>query len=583
MCNRFIAISSQVISPVDILDSTTLQRLQSLGFPQGLSQRHEAITFSPDSRLLTSFTRGYSFPDSGGLLVTWDLQTGGIVSTIEWKGPKDTEVGKGHITYLTNGKTVAVLSRYKSSTTISVYDVHSGEHMHDVEHRMPKSPGVLYVYEIWAHEESLRFATPEATGITIWEAELVPGATPKEVETVSVPGNTLRSAVFKPRAQTHIASTKFHPASCRLAFIRVGEEGPLVVWDARTSKVLLHHKDIKFSPTMTFSDDARYFSCTNVESEVYLWKESLTGYTLFEKLTPATRYSQPRLSPNGGSIVTFSGSMIQLWHATGHFSSSSSAKAPPSQHTLDFLMEFLPDRPLALVTQKKNKTVTVLDLKSGTPRMTIDTSIEVYGLRSIGNTIVVIGYEKAMTWDLPEGDFLPDAKMDAEDSTRTIHFGNVVNSTTFAASISLDYRYIALSRHEPMGYPDYFVDVYCTSTGRNLRAKSWELALWFAPGGYDVWCAANGRARVFTVTSNELDHTNTVDDIEGGPHACPWGSPRGYRVTDDGWVIGAGGKRLLMLPPLWLSQFKVHRVWNGEFLALLHGTLPKPVVLELEP
>jgi hypothetical protein len=38
-----------------------------------------------------------------------------------------------------------------------------------------------------------------------------------------------------------------------------------------------------------------------------------------------------------------------------------------------------------------------------------------------------------------------------------------------------------------------------------------------------------------------------------------------------------------MLPPLWQSFESVDRVWNGKFLALLHGSLPEPVILELEP
>ena len=36
-----------------------------------------------------------------------------------------------------------------------------------------------------------------------------------------------------------------------------------------------------------------------------------------------------------------------------------------------------------------------------------------------------------------------------------------------------------------------------------------------------------------------------------------------------------------MLPPPWRSPV-VQRAWNGQFLALLHGELPEPVILELE-
>ena len=88
---------------------------------------------------------------------------------------------------------------------------------------------------------------------------------------------------------------------------------------------------------------------------------------------------------------------------------------------------------------------------------------------------------------------------------------------------------------------------------------------------------------MLTITKDALKHTNNAADITDGLWGCPWGSPHGYKVTIDGWTLSGDEKRLLMLPPLWQSQLDVDRVWNGKFLALLHGTLPEPVILELDP
>ena len=238
--------------------------------------------FSPDSRTLASFTRN-NYSDTGGLLVSWDLRTGGVVGSIEWKGPSDTAVGNACITYSMNGKEVAVLSRYESSTIISIYDVVSGMFMYDVDHRACKNQdlGTPYVYKIWTRGESLRFATPGPTGITIWEVDFALRATPTKVESVSISDNAVQTFVFKPRRQSDVYRTEFHPASCRLAFIRIGTEGTLLVWDARASKFLLQHTGVNFYASMTFSSDGRFFACSTVESGVYLWKESPTGYTLF--------------------------------------------------------------------------------------------------------------------------------------------------------------------------------------------------------------------------------------------------------------------------------------------------------------
>ena len=224
--------------------------------------------------------------------------------------------------------------------------------------------------------------------------------------------------------------------------------------------------------------------------------------------------------------------------------------------------------------------MTVLDLKSSVAQLTIDTPIEVCGLRPIENTIAVIGYEKVIAWNLPKENVLPIARMDVKDSTRTINFSNTDNRIVTAASISADFRYIAL---KGVGGGEEVLDVYCTSTGRNLRVTVSALALWFAPGGHDIWCVTRNKAMVFTIAHDALDHTKTVVDIEDGSWGCPWGSSHGYKVTYHGWILGAGGRRLLVLPPLWQSLFKVDRVWSGKFLALLHGSLPDPVILELEP
>ena len=581
-CNRFIAIKALDSARVCILDSATLQRLQSFEFKRDSTPlRSEALVFSPDSRMLTSFIRGGSYPDTGGFVVSWDLKTGGVVSVIEWKGPRDAQVGNAHITYSTDGRMVAVLPQYESFTIISIYDVVSGVHMHDADYGTRANPaptsGVPHLYAIWTHGESIRFANPGPRGITIWEVGFGLGATPTEVETVSIPDDTVETFVFKPRNQGDIVRTQFHPSSCRLAFI--GAKGALLVWDARASNFLLKHPGVRFLRSVTFSPDGRLFTCTTPESEIYLWKESPTGYTLFGKLTPSTQYSDIRFSPNGESVITFRGATIQLWHKKS-FTTTSSGSTRPPQHPGNFLLGFLPDRPLAVVARKEGKTVTVLNLDSGVPQLIIDTPIEVYGLRPIENAIAVVGGEKAITWNLPVEHSPPGARVNVEGSAQTINFRNMGDSTVFAASISPDLRYVAIA-----GYceEEEFLAVYSTSTGWNISGDGRAFELWFAPGGNDVWCATDNEAEVFTIAKDALDRTKSAVDIGDGSLGCPWGSSRGYKVTHDSWVLGADGKRLLMLPPLWQSQFKVDRVWNGKFLALLHDELLEPVILELEP
>jgi hypothetical protein len=97
-------------------------------------------------------------------------------------------------------------------------------------------------------------------------------------------------------------------------------------------------------------------------------------------------------------------------------------------------------------------------------------------------------------------------------------------------------------------------------------------------------CYGDDEVDVWRVGGKEdmLEYLGHTVDPEHPPEGCPWASSHGYQVTDDWWILGPDGKRLLMLPPLW--QFKaMQHVWKGQFLALLHGGLSEPVILELEP
>jgi WD40 repeat protein len=584
-CNRLIAISPGRSTPVDILDAVTLHLLQSLEFPQHMPLHSTAVSFSPDSRTLTSFICGHDYSDVRWFVVTWDLQTGGVVGAIEWRGPPDLEVKKIHITYSMNGKVVAILSVYRGSVIISIYDVISSVYVHNVDYRTRTNPDLgletQYVSNSWAHGESFRFATFEPAGVSIREVGFTPGATVVEVETISIPDNIVEM-LFK---QSAPAPIEFHPPSCRLAFVTYG--GSLVVWDLRTSRFMLHDPDLN-SFSMTFSSDGRFFACTTRESGIYIWRESSNGYTVARKLTPSTGHLTSLLSPNGESIIAFSGTTIRLWHTNISTTTTSSVLPQVPQNTSEvFYLEFLPDEPLAVTARKKGNTITVVDLNSGIPQLTIDTSINVYGLRAIANTVVAIGDQKAITWNIPGGKFPPGARLNAEDGAHTIHF-NITDHSVVTASISLDFQYVAFLRYTFR--EGSILDVYCTSTTKNLRIPLCTsglhppTTLWFAPGGHDLWCAMTKfEAKVFTIPQDTFYHAKNVPVIKYGAWGCPWGSSCGYQITEEGWVFRRDGKRLLMLPPLWRSSFGAKEVvWNGKFLGLLHGALLEPVILELE-
>jgi len=351
-----------------------------------------------------------------------------------------------------------------------------------------------------------------------------------------------------------------------------------MVWDVRNSKCLLHRiLDTGFHSKMSFSD-GRFFACLTAKSDVHLWKESPTGYILHEKLAISTDDPIPLLSPNGESIVVFGDRTIRLWHTKGFTTPPSNIFTRAPQRARSFVLDFSPDGMLAVIARQGDHTATVLNLKSSVPQLTISAGMGIWGLEVIGNTVVVIGDRKAIAWDLPA--------VGVEGSSRTINyhrhdrrFGNTVG-----ASISSDSRHIAITIRGIFG--GEFLYIYSISTGEDLGSGvTMGQIPRFSPDGCDIWCAnRGGEAEVWRIVGGQkvLERLEQTVDIGNPPEGYPWGSSRGYRVTDDWWILGPDGKRLLMLPPPWQSE-AVQRVWKGRFLALLHGGLSEPVILELDP
>jgi len=484
------------------------------------------------------------------------------------------------IAYLANGKAVGIrCSYYDCDDVIHIFEVSSGVRTHS--HSVSSTYRVPCTNDIWTHGESLRFVTYGETTATIWEVGFTSDATPTVVETLPLVVHH-----FRYRPPGHLKhrdpeGVHFHPAPCRLALFLAW---CVRVWDFRTSKLLLNCVDTKFHQGMSFSSDGLFFACPTAGSEVYLWKEFPTGYTLHNILASSTVHPRSLLSNNGESIVVFGGSAIRSWSTKGSttLSFSVSVRTPP--RTEDFVLEFSPDGMLAVFAMLKDETVTVLDLKSGVLQLTIDASMWVHGLRAIGDAITVIGVEKAVTWNLPTGDCVPDAKMTLEDSAWAITLGMLPSESGIGASISADSCHIAILGSQPISYGTRLY-IFDQSVAVPVHWRLGESRRpWFAPSGCNLWLVDDdGEGEMVEIGCKRQAEPNRGADIEYPPEGYPWTSSRGYRVTTDWWVLGWDGKRLLMLPPPWRSPKAVLRVWKGKFLALLHCGLSEPVILELEP
>ena len=568
-CSRFIAIIQEATTMVDILDSTTLQRLRTLEFPQDISPVRVTPVFSPDSRTLTCSSglgRGGRDSHRGVVIINWDLQTGGVASVI--RGQRSEEcmvVGPPSIAYSAGGGVVGVFYWHDilHPSTLFIFDVVSGTHTHS------HSLDGRLLYDIWTHGESLRFATVRAGAVLIWEVGFASGEMPTKVETFSTPSSIYNAAPSDIGHNDLKVTFEILPARSRLG---IACKGRVLVWDGRNSRSLLLHTDIKHH-RMSFSSDDSFVACSTTESEIYLWKQSPAGYLLHGALTPGAGGSTPLLSPNGESIVVVSGHMIRLWRTRASVIPPASASVRAPEHAGDFALEFSQDGEFAVALRRGSNAVTVLGPKSGLPPLTINTNLRAYGLRMVGDAAVLLGDGKAIVWDL---------SCAPKDGVKGIIFHDEPQQEggVLTASLSPDLGYVALATRDSMrdGYKRLGVYPWEFSGGSLHCTKMDEGTPWFCVVEAAAWEITMNRdkdpASILKVSHVDLKHP---------PEGCPWRPPRGYQTTDDGWVHGPDERRLLMLPSLWRSYHTVRQEWNGQFLALLHGTLPEPVILELDP
>jgi len=459
--------------------------------------------------------------------------------------------------------------------TVNTYNVLSGTHIcsHLVEGLVKDG--------IRAHGECLRFTTMTPGSITTWEAVFASTHAPTKVETLPIPDGC-----------RDLESLLVHPTLPRLAFIC---EGRVRVWDTQHSEFLLDSAHRVFDYTMSFSPDGRFFTSNGVTPEhgftgIYLWKESHTGYVLHQRLIPDSSNTLPRISPNGRSVIAFGGTIIQLWHTTESTTSRSAVSAQTSRSNgRDFALGFSPDEALAAVVREGDKTITVVDLESGVPRLTIDAGMEVYGLGVTGSNIIAIGEGEIVTWDLPAGDHVLDLRANITDSVRTVTFDNDrhgIGRPKSVISMSPDLHHVAIVRNSD---PDYScLGLYDAHTGQHLQTVTHDHSIytpWFTPDGREVWCVRyDGGLDGWKVVEDsksdvtELEHLGSTEHQPDGP---PSRSSRGFQVRDDQWILSPSGKRLFWLLPQWRVWYR-RRVWGKRFLVLLRKELPEAVILELE-
>ena len=557
-CSKFIALG--LCRSIEVLDAVTFERLRTFMHPPS---GNGWLSFSPDGRSLT-WTNG---KDDGS--ATWDLQTGGRISAIlsTLNVPPSWHFSSA---YSMDGKIVARAYRNLdnlANTGISTYNLISGTHIYS--HRV--SEGRI-VAEIWTHGEFLRFATVKPGSIAIWEVGFTSEHKMAEIETLPAPEDT--------GSGEHL----FLPTLFRLAFIL---RGAVLIWDAQASKFLLNSVDVSQPGMLSFSSDGCFFACGSRGKGVHLWKESPTGYVLHQKLVLAGPVAYwmtpfplspiiPYLSPDGKSIVTSRPEDTQLRHTIDSIDPPSDVPPQPAVQN-DFILAFSPDKSFIATGRLAGNIATIVDLESGDPRLIIDVGMKICGLGVTGSTAIVVGEGKIITWNLPAGDCVLDARANIHDSVRTIVFNHppALSIQPHAASISSDFDYLVITREAGEG-----LDIYDMSTGKHIVGATENASQpRFTRDGRQVDYGF-GRQKIIRGGGSDIIGLEPLPFRSVPSGGYLYESSHGHNVTDDGWILDSRKKRVMWLPHHWRVG-ENYRIWDERFLALFDLKLPEPVVIEL--
>ena len=557
LCSRFVAVSDNPSGIIKIHDGATLEHIKIFEPPENFNHQlmQQKLGFSPDGHTLTQLGRGK--------LISWDFQTGSLVSIIH---AGELGANSHEFTHSIDGKMLAIASKYKNPTTINTYDLISGAHKYPCH-----VPEGYISAPIWTHGEFLHLVTVRQGFITIWQAAFTLVHTLEMVETFPTPDEVADV--------TEISKNDgllFFPALSQLALT---VQDVVFVWGVQDSRILLKYKFISpgnHPADKAFSPNGHFFSCSCF-TQTYIWRRSPAGYVLHQILALPSVVPYVSFSPNEESIIVCGPSTTHLWHTKEE--NLSLPNALNDENGEEIILAFSPNEVLAASAHTMGDTVTIFNIQSGDLQLTIDTDLRVQCL-GVAENIVVVSSEEIIMWNLPVENCI-NARASIDDSIHTTIF---CCPEFILISISPDLCHIATVVKSELSYD---VQIYDTYTGGQVGVVKTgftgsDAFLWVALDEHEVWCECweIGEGWEITEHSNSgIAKLKPLDIIECPPQLSPYESRCGYKVTNDGWILSPTKERLMWLPHHWRSIWNFRR-WSGRFLGLVHRGLPEVVILE---
>ena len=488
-------------------------------------------------------------------LVVWDTQTGVTITEAHvWDS--------GRIMFHGDHKTITFVSVHHHYT----YDALSGIELCKGDIELCKGDiQTASLGAFWTHKDALCFATgfmkDENSVINIYELQPT-SATPLHVlSSFSVPYPFRRFS--------------FSPVAFHASFVT---NTGVIIYDVQTSKLLL---DIEASWKYTsaqreFSPDGHFFACRTSEDEICVWLSTPTGYMPWSSLRSRLPLNGFTWSPSSDSILCWGSKGVQLLHPGNHPSPFPPNIVKPHHRLGDHLVAYSVDKTHIATTQQGDNNITVLNLLSSPSHQSICMEMEIQDIKVIGDTIFVLDEHKLVNWDLKTfGTVDSDHKTGMVTVSETLAIGPQAEHLT----LSHDCSQVAFARDNQLFLYDIKTqNMIYQDIGRQTNG------LRFSLDGCKLWPIRpadtyylKGMEHVWDWGSGEVIKM----DSEGMQSLFYPPSPHGYHTgVYSGWVEDSRGSKILWLPPNWRAE---GQRWDGNFLALVGGHLPQPIIIKFEP
>ena len=197
----------------------------------------------------------------------------------------------------------------------------------------------------------------------------------------------------------------FSPVPFHAAFVTTTE---VVILNIQDLKVQLHAKVAKalYIPPGCFSSNGHFFACGTSKHEIYVWKNTPTGYIFWGTLQTRLPFEGFSFSPVTTSILTWGEKGVQLLHLGNSTSSQPSNRGKWLHQYRSHLVACSMDGTHVVTAQQGGGVITVIDPLSGTPLQSIKADIHILDIRIVNNTVIAVDGHRLLRWSLEAGDIM---------------------------------------------------------------------------------------------------------------------------------------------------------------------------------